>query len=526
MVDTETTGLDPAVDRILEIAAIRITADGVELDRFSTLVAPPSGIPWKAREHFAQAPSFADIAPWFHRFSNGSVIAAHNAAFDRNMVSAELIRYDEEPVRAPWLDTLAFAWNIIPDAPSYSLSGLAAHLDLSLGDDRQWHTAVGDAEVTAALLVRLLQQAHQWGIESTVDLGISEPTNRRHDPDPGIPLTLVERDHNIWPPRSPAWRPSPLLDQQANSPNHARQATGISASLLPTVVSIPQELIDRVRALAAAPAAVAFRRERDAKLEAAGNSVIDLDDAFALVDGERLPPAGQEGLDLVRKALHTLKVADYLDDAIDGAEEIARYYGRTRHRLEAATLWADCVTLAAEAYTESPDEYSDVLDLAVSEGLDRAARALPGEAVRIIDTVIGAAHGDDAQIDNLTGAISALLSPDQIDVGAYLLEAFNRHIALHPNLRPAADRMTAAKAHSLERLGRSEEALDILETLHHLGTHESLVYDRITLIHERAGNLKEALLYAVHAIDHGLDSKGSIHNRAARIRRKLDRLTT
>ena len=45
VVDTETTGLDPRTDHIIDIGAVRLDADLAVVDRFSTLVDPGVPVP-------------------------------------------------------------------------------------------------------------------------------------------------------------------------------------------------------------------------------------------------------------------------------------------------------------------------------------------------------------------------------------------------------------------------------------------------------------------------------------------------
>ena len=45
VIDTETTGLDPRTDRIIDIGAVRLDEDLAVTDRFTTLVDPESPIP-------------------------------------------------------------------------------------------------------------------------------------------------------------------------------------------------------------------------------------------------------------------------------------------------------------------------------------------------------------------------------------------------------------------------------------------------------------------------------------------------
>ncbi len=89
--DLETTGLSPLLNKIVEIAGIKITPFGIE--KFSTLVNP--GIPMDPRniaihhisnEMVKNAPSIKDVLPKFMEFSQGLPLIAHNAQFDLGFI--------------------------------------------------------------------------------------------------------------------------------------------------------------------------------------------------------------------------------------------------------------------------------------------------------------------------------------------------------------------------------------------------------------------------------------------------------
>lgn len=90
--DTETTGLSPSRDRIIEIAAIRFIS-GVPTEIFETLVNPEIPIPADASEinHITddmvtEAPTISQILPAFETFVGKSPIVAHNLEFDLKFI--------------------------------------------------------------------------------------------------------------------------------------------------------------------------------------------------------------------------------------------------------------------------------------------------------------------------------------------------------------------------------------------------------------------------------------------------------
>ena len=92
MIDTETTGLDPQYDKIIEMAAVKVR-DGKEVARFETLVNPEQPIDdfiadltGITNEELSAAPVAADCLPDFMEFIGDDLIVGHNIHFDVNFI--------------------------------------------------------------------------------------------------------------------------------------------------------------------------------------------------------------------------------------------------------------------------------------------------------------------------------------------------------------------------------------------------------------------------------------------------------
>jgi DNA polymerase-3 subunit epsilon len=160
--DTETTGLDPRTGaRVLELAVVRIDADGNEIEAWSTLVHPGDGVELGATDihgitadMVVGAPRFADVVGNFVTTARGSILMAHNAPFDLSMLRNEFklagLLWPEHPVG----DTLVAARKLMPGLPSYKLTALAEHLGIVFTGEA--HTALADTRVAARLATHLL----------------------------------------------------------------------------------------------------------------------------------------------------------------------------------------------------------------------------------------------------------------------------------------------------------------------------------------------------------------------------------
>ncbi|MEM8628503.1 MAG: DUF3820 family protein [Chlamydiota bacterium] len=127
--DTETTGIHPNQDRIIEIAAY----DPDSAESFTRLINPGMPIPKEASNihnitdsMVENAPSFHEVGQEFATFCSGDVylVAHNNYAFDRPFLEEEYKRAGLD--LPPWqhVDSLPWARRFRPDLPRHSLQFL------------------------------------------------------------------------------------------------------------------------------------------------------------------------------------------------------------------------------------------------------------------------------------------------------------------------------------------------------------------------------------------------------------------
>ncbi len=163
VLDTETTGLNPGIDRVIEIG-------GIELEnRFPTgrtfhVYINPQGVPIHpdaqavhgiTMESLADKPVFGEIAEEFLNFVDGAMLVAHNAGFDMSFLNAELARHSLaviEPARV--VDTLMLARRKHPMGPN-SLDALCRRYGID-NSHRKLHGALLDAELLAEVYIELI----------------------------------------------------------------------------------------------------------------------------------------------------------------------------------------------------------------------------------------------------------------------------------------------------------------------------------------------------------------------------------
>ena len=105
-------------------------------------------------------PRIDEVFPAFHQFAQDTVLVAHNAAFDMKFLQAPARRTGLR-LQQPVLDTLLLSAVVHPHQESHRLEAIAERFGITvLGR----HTALGDALVTAEVLLKLIPLLRDMGI--------------------------------------------------------------------------------------------------------------------------------------------------------------------------------------------------------------------------------------------------------------------------------------------------------------------------------------------------------------------------
>jgi DNA polymerase III subunit epsilon len=162
VLDTETTGTDPAGDRIVEIGCVELLNYIPTGRTFHVYVNPQRPVSQGALDvhglsdsFLADKPVFAAVAPEFMEFVREARLVIHNAAFDVGFLNAELGRCGHpvfEAARAAC--TLSLARRKHPGA-SNSLDALCSRYGID-NSRRTKHGALLDAEILAEVYIELI----------------------------------------------------------------------------------------------------------------------------------------------------------------------------------------------------------------------------------------------------------------------------------------------------------------------------------------------------------------------------------
>lgn len=189
VLDTETTGLDPARNRIVEIACVEL-ANHVPTGRnFHKYLNPEMEISAEAaavhgitNEKVAKAPLFAEIAGEFVEFIGEAKLVIHNADFDMGFINAEFERvgFPKLP-KARAIDTVHLARRKFPGAPA-SLDALCKRFEID-NSHRTLHGALLDANLLAEVYLELIggrQARMELGAQKTnADIAVSAARQAR-----------------------------------------------------------------------------------------------------------------------------------------------------------------------------------------------------------------------------------------------------------------------------------------------------------------------------------------------------------
>lgn len=163
VLDTETTGLDPALGhRIVEIGCVELINYIPTGRTYHQYLNPERDMPDGAlrihglsQEFLSKFPRFIDIVENFIEFIGEDMLVMHNSSFDMGFINNELARISREKLPSSRsIDTLQLARSKFPGA-QVSLEALCRRFEVD-DSSRNKHGALLDAELLAAVYLQLI----------------------------------------------------------------------------------------------------------------------------------------------------------------------------------------------------------------------------------------------------------------------------------------------------------------------------------------------------------------------------------
>lgn len=181
VLDTETSGLDPAKDSILSFGAVKIS--GLKIQVASSVEWYPTAkdkgrktAPIHGLVTIPDQIAMDDFLQKLLLYLGNSILVGHHVGFDLEMLRSQLRHFGLESFPNPVIDTFSLALRLEhgPQADrsrvnpeAYTLDALCDRYGIE-PEDR--HTAAGDAFLTAQLFIKLLKKCNSAGISSFRDL--------------------------------------------------------------------------------------------------------------------------------------------------------------------------------------------------------------------------------------------------------------------------------------------------------------------------------------------------------------------
>lgn len=220
--DTETTGLENKVDRVIEIGGIELLNHFPTGRTFHVYINPGDrkvhpdalAVHGITDEFLKDKPPFAKIVEDLQTFFEGAKWIAHNANFDMGFINAEFARLGIPPVSPDLvIDTLALARRKNPMGPN-SLDALCRRYGID-NSHRTKHGALLDSELLAEVYIEMI-----GGRQAALGLGGND-TSRNNSDGEEIDVEIIVRP-----------RPLPSRLTEAELEAHQAMISGIGAKAL------------------------------------------------------------------------------------------------------------------------------------------------------------------------------------------------------------------------------------------------------------------------------------------------------
>lgn len=177
VVDCETTGVNPQTDSLLSIGAVEMHGATIVPERtFETLVRPEpaqnippliTDLTGLRDEDLADAPELVTVLPPFLHFAKQAVLVMHHAAHDVLFLNAALTKKYHTKLHHRVIDTCDVANWLHPGRTTFTLDEWLNHYEIPVTER---HTALGEAQMTAALWSLLLEEAVAKGVNTLGEL--------------------------------------------------------------------------------------------------------------------------------------------------------------------------------------------------------------------------------------------------------------------------------------------------------------------------------------------------------------------
>lgn len=174
VIDTETTGLSPDWDHLIEVAAVRFSG-GKEAARFSSLIQPPrnwagafvdefiADLTGITNEMLETAPQPTEVLSELASFIGETTVVGHYVIFDIHFLYDSFVRYLGRPFPNDYVDTLRFSRKLHPEISRHRLADVVKKYGIVHNGA---HRALGDVEATAACYDMLKAEAlERYGSE-------------------------------------------------------------------------------------------------------------------------------------------------------------------------------------------------------------------------------------------------------------------------------------------------------------------------------------------------------------------------
>lgn len=165
-IDLETTGINPELDRIIEIAGVIYDTDSNQIiGEFESLVNPKRNIPLESSkvhgllaDHVSMAPTFEELAPWLGQILHRRPLVAHNSRFDRSFVQREFSRSSVQLNTPESICTQKLTGGM-------SLRDACSSLEIEI---EHHHSAIADARASLAIFEHFYSRG-ETKLQSTPD---------------------------------------------------------------------------------------------------------------------------------------------------------------------------------------------------------------------------------------------------------------------------------------------------------------------------------------------------------------------